>query len=132
MLGCSNIETFVQRSVVSHHSSRLTHIFFSMIIDRYELSNYYISWNLFWRISYRNDNLLKGVPTTKQLKRWLAKYAVDANLFRVQSSILTRTKRATNRNNVTTEKRRQFFFYSTFFKISIFFSSQLSMITRKM
>ena len=34
-----------------------------------------------------------------------AKYAVDANLFRLESSILTRAKRATNRNNVATEKR---------------------------
>ena len=32
---------------------------------------------------------------------WLcAKYAVDANLFRLESSILTRAKRLTNRNNV--------------------------------
>ena len=32
---------------------------------------------------------------------WLyAKYAVDANLFRLESSILTRAKRATNRNTV--------------------------------
>ena len=37
---------------------------------------------------------------------WLcAKYAVDANLFRLESSILTRAQRATNRNNVATEKR---------------------------
>ena len=28
------------------------------------------------------------------------KYAVDTNLFRLESSILTRAKRATNRNNV--------------------------------
>ena len=34
-----------------------------------------------------------------------AKYAVDANLFRLESSILTRAKRAANRNNVATEKR---------------------------
>ena len=34
-----------------------------------------------------------------------AKYAVDASLFRLESSILTRVKRATNRNNVATEKR---------------------------
>ena len=32
---------------------------------------------------------------------WLcSKYAVDANLFRLESSIKTRAKRATNRNNV--------------------------------
>ena len=37
---------------------------------------------------------------------WLCeKYAADANLFRLKSSILTRAKRATNRNNVATEKR---------------------------
>ena len=35
-----------------------------------------------------------------------AKYAVDENLFRLESSILTRAKPATNRNNVATEKRR--------------------------
>ena len=29
-----------------------------------------------------------------------AKYAVDANLFRLESLIVTRLKRATNRNNV--------------------------------
>ena len=34
-----------------------------------------------------------------------AKYAVDTNLFQLESSILTRVKRATNRNNVATEKR---------------------------
>ena len=34
-----------------------------------------------------------------------AKYAVDANLFRLESSILTQAKRATSRNNVATEKR---------------------------
>ena len=33
------------------------------------------------------------------------KYAVNANLFRLESSILMRAKRATNRNNVATEKR---------------------------
>ena len=32
--------------------------------------------------------------------RLCAKYAVDVNLFRLESSILTRAKRATNRNNV--------------------------------
>ena len=31
---------------------------------------------------------------------------LSANLFRLESSILTRAKRATNRNNVATEKRR--------------------------
>ena len=35
-----------------------------------------------------------------------AKYAVDANLVRVESSILMRVKLDTNRNNVATEKRR--------------------------
>ena len=34
-----------------------------------------------------------------------AKYAVYANFFRRESSILTRAKRVTNRNNVVTEKR---------------------------
>ena len=34
-----------------------------------------------------------------------AKYAIDANLFRLESSILTRAKLATNRNNVATENR---------------------------
>ena len=34
-----------------------------------------------------------------------AKYDVDTNLFRLESSILTRAKRATNWNNVATEKR---------------------------
>ena len=29
-----------------------------------------------------------------------AKYAVDVNLFRLESPIITRAKRATNRNNV--------------------------------
>ena len=33
-----------------------------------------------------------------------AKYAVDANLFRLEPSILLRAKRATNWNNVGTEK----------------------------
>ena len=32
-------------------------------------------------------------------------YAVDANLFRLESSMLTRAKRATNRNNIATENR---------------------------
>ena len=34
-----------------------------------------------------------------------AKYTVDANLFPLVSSILTRAKRAINRNNAATEKR---------------------------
>ena len=34
-----------------------------------------------------------------------AKYVVDANLFRLESSIRTGAKRVTNRNNVATEKR---------------------------
>ena len=35
---------------------------------------------------------------------WLcAKYAVDVNLFRLESSILTRAKQPTNRNNVRGE-----------------------------
>ena len=38
-------------------------------------------------------------------KPGFAKYAVDANLFPLESSILTRVKRATNQNNVATEKR---------------------------
>ena len=33
-------------------------------------------------------------------KPGFAKYAVDANLFQLESSILTRAKRATDRNNV--------------------------------
>ena len=32
-----------------------------------------------------------------------SKYAVDANLFRLESSILTRAKRATNQNNLEGE-----------------------------
>ena len=39
--------------------------------------------------------------------RLCAKYAVDANLFRLESSILPRVKRATNLNNVATEKRSE-------------------------
>ena len=38
-------------------------------------------------------------------KPGFAKYAGDANLFPLESWILTRAKRATNRNNVDTEKR---------------------------
>ena len=52
----------------------------------------------------------RNIPTMKSMHGnnvvWLyAKYAVDANLFRFESLILTRAKRATNRNNVATEKR---------------------------
>ena len=39
-----------------------------------------------------------------------AKYAVDANLLRLESSIITGAKRATNRNNVATEKREGRFY----------------------
>ena len=49
--------------------------------------------------------LPRNIPPMKSMHGnnvvWLcAKYAVDANLFRLKSSILTRAKRATNRNNV--------------------------------
>ena len=36
---------------------------------------------------------------------------LSANLFRLESSILTQAKRATNRNNVATEKLGIFFFF---------------------
>ena len=41
-------------------------------------------------------------PPVFYLRKFLphVKYAVDANLFRLESPILTRAKRATNRNNV--------------------------------
>ena len=47
----------------------------------------------------------RNIPSMKSMHGnnvvWLcAKYAVDANLFRLESSILTRAKRATNRNNI--------------------------------
>ena len=47
----------------------------------------------------------RNIPPMKSMHEnnvvWLcAKYAVDANLFRLESSILTRAKRLTNRNNV--------------------------------
>ena len=47
----------------------------------------------------------RNIPSMKSMHGnnvvWLcAKYAVDANLFRLESSIWTRAKRATNRNNV--------------------------------
>ena len=38
-----------------------------------------------------------------------AKYAVDMNLFRLESSTLTRAKWATSRNNVATDKRGEDF-----------------------
>ena len=52
----------------------------------------------------------RNIPPMKSMHGnnvvWLcAKYAVDANLFRLKSSILTRAQRATDRNNVVTEKR---------------------------
>ena len=51
----------------------------------------------------------RNIPPMKSMHGnvvWLcAKYAADANMFRLESSILTRTKRATNQNNVATEKR---------------------------
>ena len=40
---------------------------------------------------------------------------LSANLLRLESSILTRAKRPTNRNNVATEKRSYIFFYYYFF-----------------
>ena len=39
-------------------------------------------------------------------KPGFAKYAVDSNLFPLESSILTRAKRATNRNNAATDVER--------------------------
>ena len=50
----------------------------------------------------------RNIPPMKSMHGnnvvWLCtKYAVDANLFRLESSILTRVKRATNRNNVVRE-----------------------------
>ena len=48
----------------------------------------------------------RKIPSQRSL---VAKYALDANLFPLESSILTRSKRATNRNNVATEKRNYIF-----------------------
>ena len=41
-------------------------VFFFILyfIDRFELSGHYISWKLFWQISYRKDTLLKGVQNS--------------------------------------------------------------------
>ena len=48
-------------------------------------------------------------------KPGFAKYAVDANLFPLESSILTRAKRATNRNNAAkNQKNIRFFRGGTF------------------
>ena len=47
-------------------------------------------------------------PPTKPA---FAKYAVDANLFPLVSSILTRVKRATNRNNAATNRKKTFGFF---------------------
>ena len=60
-----------------------------------------------------------------------------AILLKLGSSIVPRTKRATNRNNVATEKRSKFFFhkhFSNIFKISIFIfhgRSEIGWIERK-
>ena len=43
-------------------------------------------------------------------KLGFAKYAADANLFLLESSILTRAKRATNRNNAATNRKNISFF----------------------
>ena len=61
-----NIESIWNRAV-----SYNIILFFLIIIPsdifngRFELSCHYISWKLFWKISHRNDTLLKGV--TNQL-----------------------------------------------------------------
>ena len=61
-------------------------------------------------IIYAPALTLLWLEKTAPIRRWpeysprkgpgFAKYAVDANLFRLESSILMRAKRATNRNNV--------------------------------
>ena len=49
------------------------------------------------------------------MKPGYAKYAVDANLLKLESSILTRAKRATNRNNAAkNQKNLRFFGGGTF------------------
>ena len=58
--------------------------------------------NLFggvWDEGYPDKIPLEKIPPKKCLE------PLSANLFRLESSILTRAKRATNRNNVATEKR---------------------------
>ena len=59
-----------------------------------------------WKESPRKKSPLKKSPPKKSL--WIP---LSANLFRLESSILTRVKWATNRNNVATEKRRYNFFF---------------------
>ena len=49
--------------------------------------------------------------TMKEAILWMP---LSANLFRLESLILTRAKRATNRNNVATEKRSYIFFSGGF------------------
>ena len=44
-------------------------------------------------------------------KPGFAKYAVDANLLKLESSILTRAKRATNRNNAAKNQKNIWFFF---------------------
>ena len=53
------------------------------------------------------DSCIKSVtgifPPPPRKVPGFAKYAVDAKLFRLESTILLRAKRATNRNNIATE-----------------------------
>jgi len=44
-------------------------------------------------------------------KPGFAKYAVDANLFPLESSMLAQAKRATNRNNAATNRKKTFGFF---------------------
>ena len=74
-------------------------------------SHAYLNWQKKIRKCYHEQSQLLSEWVNF---RWLeysprkvpgfAKYAVDANLFLLESSILTRAKQAINRNNVATER----------------------------
>ena len=66
---------------------------------------YYLVTGIFPPGKFLPEHSPQNIPPMKKMHEnnvvWLcAKYAADVNLFRLESSILTRVKRATNRNNV--------------------------------
>ena len=63
---------------------------FYFFIDRFKLSSHYISWKLFWQVSYRKDTLLKGVPKTCSKRRESNSYHMKAVQSWKPSTLTTR------------------------------------------